>query len=177
MKKNWYVVRTLSGKEQKVKDILEEIIKQKKLEHLFGQILIPIEYVVEIKFKKRKKSKRKMFPGYILIKMIITNETWYIIKNISQTLGFVSATLGKPTPVNKNEITFIFKKIKESSHKPKPKILFDIGKTIRVKSGPFYDLNGTVEEVNYDKNRLCVGVLIFGRSTPIDLDFSQVEKT
>lgn len=174
--KKWYIVHTFSGQETKVKDSLEEKIKQKKMDNLFGEILIPTEDIIEIKSGKKRKSKRKIFPGYILIEMNVTDETWYLVQNISHVFGFIGGKLGSPTPISDKEATLILEKIKESSHKPKPKKLFETGEMIRVIDGPFSDFNGTVEEVNYDKNRLSVGVLIFGRSTPIDLDFSQVEK-
>lgn len=174
--KKWYIVHTFSGQETKVKDSLEEKIKQKKMENLFGKILIPTEDIIEIKSGKKRKSKRKIFPGYILIEMNVTDETWYLVQNISHVFGFIGGKLGNPTPISDKEATSILEKIKESSYKPKPKKLFEPGEMIRVIDGPFSDFNGTVEEVNYDKNRLSVGVLIFGRSTPIDLDFSQVEK-
>lgn len=174
--KKWYIVHIFSGQENKVKDSLNEKIKEKNLQKLFGKILIPTEDIIEIKSGKKKKSKRKIFPGYILIEMTLTNDSWYLVQNTIGIFGFVGGKIGKPTPLNENEAKLILDKIKESSHKPKPKTLFEPGEMIRVIDGPFSDFNGTVEEVNYDKNRLCVGVLIFGRSTPIDLDFSQVEK-
>ena len=117
-----------------------------------------------------------MFPGYVLVEMIMNDETWYLIRNISQVLGFIGGSTGKPIPISDEEVNLILNRVNESSFKPKPKKLFKLGEMIRVVDGPFSDFNGTVEEVNYNKNRLCVGVLIFGRSTPIDLDFSQVEK-
>ncbi len=174
--KKWYVLHTFSGQEAKIKNSLIEKIKQKNLENQFGEILIPTENIIEIKSGKKKQSERKIFPGYILIEMIMTEETWYLVKNTSQVLGFIGGNSGNPVPISNKEAEYIIKKIKESSEKPKPKILFEPGEMVRVIDGPFSDFNGTVEEVNYDKNRLCVGVLIFGRSTPIDLDFSQVEK-
>jgi len=174
--KKWYIIHAFSGQEIKVKETLEEKIKQENLENLFGNILIPTEDIIEIKAGKKRKSKRKIFPGYILIEMIVTDETWYLVQNIPQVLGFIGGKLGTPVPISEKEVNSILEQIKESSSKPKPKKLFEPGEMIRVIDGPFSDFNGTVEEVNYDKNRLCVGVLIFGRSTPIDLDFSQVEK-
>jgi len=174
--KKWYIVHTYSGQEIAVKLSLQDKIKQKNLENFFGKILIPTEDIVEIKSGKKKKSKRKIFPGYVLIEMEINDESWHLVQNISKIFGFVGGHFGKPLPVNENEIKIILKQINEGVNKPKPKILFETGEIVRVIDGPFSDFNGTVEEVNYDKNRLCVGVLIFGRSTPIDLDFSQVEK-
>lgn len=174
--KKWYIIHTYSGQEMKVKFSLQDKIKQKNLEKFFGKILIPTEDVVEIKSGKKKKSKRKIFPGYILIEMQVTDESWHLVQNISQVFGFIGGHFGNPLPIDENEIDMILQQITDSTHKPKPKVLFEPGEIIRVVDGPFADFNGTVEEVNYDKNRLCVGVLIFGRSTPIDLDFSQVEK-
>lgn len=174
--KNWYIVRTLSGKEGKVKESLEKNIEQKKMEHLFGHILIPTEDVLEIKAGKRSTSKRKIFPGYILIEMIMTDKTWHLVKNTSLVFGFIGGEIGKPKHISHKEATTILEKIEESSYKPKPKTLFKHGEMIKVIDGPFIDFNGTVEEINYDKHRLCISVLIFGRSTPIELDFSQVEK-
>ena len=174
--KKWYIVHTYSGQEAKVKISLQDKIKQKKLQIFFGKILIPTEDIVEIKSGKKKKSKRKIFPGYLLIEMTVTDESWHLVQNISQVFGFIGGKFGNPLPINDDEIKTILKQIIDSTQKPKPKILFESGEIIRVIDGPFSDFNGTVEEVNYDKNRLCVGVLIFGRSTPIDLDFSQVEK-
>lgn len=174
--KKWYIVHTFSGYENQVKLALESEIKQKKMYSYFGEILVPTEDIIELKFGKKKKSKRKMFPGYVLVEMIMTDETWYLIRGISQVLGFIGGNSGRPTPISDEEINLIYSKVNESSFKPKPKKLFKLGDIIRVIDGPFSDFNGTVEEVNYNKNRLCVGVLIFGRSTPIDLDFSQVEK-
>lgn len=142
----------------------------------FGKILIPTEDIIELKFGKKRKSQRKMFPGYVLVEMVMTDETWYLIRNISQVLGFIGGSTGNPIPITEDEVNLILNRVKESSFKPKPKKYFKLGEMIRVVDGPFSDFNGTVEEVNYNKNRLCVGVLIFGRSTPIDLDFSQVEK-
>lgn len=174
--KKWYIVHTFSGYENHVKLALESEIKQKKMYSYFGEILVPTEDIIELRFGKKKKSKRKMFPGYVLVEMIMTDETWYLIRGISQVLGFIGGNAGRPTPISDEEINLIYNKVNESSFKPKPKKLFKLGDIIRVIDGPFSDFNGTVEEVNYNKNRLCVGVLIFGRSTPIDLDFSQVEK-
>lgn len=174
--KKWYIIQTVSGHENKVKESIQEKIIQLNLNSFFGKILIPTEDIVEIKSGKKYTSKRKIFPGYILIEMQITEETLNILKNIKNTFGLIGGSTGNPTPLTDEETLNILEKIKESSQKPKPKKLFETGEMVRVIDGPFSDFNGTVEEINYDKNRLCVGVLIFGRSTPIDLDFSQVEK-
>ncbi|HFL8824431.1 MAG TPA: transcription termination/antitermination protein NusG [Candidatus Azoamicus sp. OHIO1] len=174
--KKWYIVHTFSGHETKVKATLQEQIKRKDLTNFFGSILIPTENVIEMRLGKKRKSERKFFPGYLLVEMIITDETWYLVQNIPQVFGFIGGKSGNPIPITDDETQSILKKIKDSSENPKPKILFELGEMVRVIDGPFSNFNGTVEEVNYDKNRLCVGVLIFGRSTPINLDFSQVEK-
>lgn len=174
--KKWYIIQTVSGHETKVKESLQEKIIQENLNNLFGKILIPTEDVIEIKAGKKHTSKRKIFPGYILIEMCITEETLHMIKNVKNVFGFIGGTINKPASLTEDETQNILEKIKESSKKPKPKKLFELGEMVRVIDGPFSDFNGSVEEINYDKNRLCVGVLIFGRSTPIDLDFSQVEK-
>lgn len=170
----WYVVHTFSGYENSVKSSLEHEIFQRNMTSFFGKILVPTEDIIELKFGRKKQSKRKMFPGYILIEMIMNDDAWYLIRSISQVLGFIGGN--RPVPITEAEVDLILNLVKESSFKPKPKTYFKIGEMIRVIDGPFSDFNGTVEEVNYNKNRLCVGVLIFGRSTPIDLDFSQVEK-
>ncbi|HIH2763926.1 MAG TPA: transcription termination/antitermination protein NusG [Candidatus Azoamicus sp.] len=174
--KKWYIIQTVSGHETKVKEQLQEKILHQNLNIFFGKILIPTEDIIEIKAGKKYTSKRKIFPGYILIEMQITDDTLQIIKNIKYIFGFVGGTSGNPASLSEEETKKILDKMKESSKKPKPKKLFETGEMVRVIDGPFSDFNGTVEEINYDKNRLCVGVLIFGRSTPIDLDFSQVEK-
>jgi transcriptional antiterminator NusG len=174
--KKWYIIQTVSGHETKIKEQLQEKILQLNLNNFFGKILIPTEDIIEIKAGKKYTSKRKIFPGYILIEMQITDDSIQIIKNIKYVFGFIGGTPGNPTPLSEDETKKILDKMKESSKKPKPKKLFETGEMVRVIDGPFSDFNGTVEEINYDKNRLCVGVLIFGRSTPIDLDFSQVEK-
>jgi len=174
--KKWYIIHTFSGKEFQVKSLIKDKIIQNNLKSFFGKILIPTENIIEVKLKKKKEGKRKIFPGYILIEMEITNETWKLIKDISYVFGFIGGKPDKPTSINEKDVNNILKKVEDSILKPKPKILFETGEMVRVIDGPFSDFNGTVEEVNYDKNRLCVGVLIFGRSTPIDLDFSQVEK-
>lgn len=174
--KKWYIIHTLSGNETKIKNKLQEQIKHDNLEDFFGNILIPTENIIEIKLGKKKKTERKIFPGYILIEMIMTNETWHLVQNTPQVFGFIGGNSGAPVPISEDETQLIFKKIKDSYEKPKPKILFKLGEMVRVIDGPFSNFTGTVEEINYDKNRLCVGVLIFGRSTPINLEFSQVEK-
>jgi transcriptional antiterminator NusG len=175
-KKNWYVIHTYSGHELKVKENIKKEIEIKNLKEHFGRIIIPSEEVVEMRFGKKRKSKRKFFPGYVLIEMNMDEKLWYIVKKIPSVLGFIGGSSENPSPIKKNEINNILFRLKNAIDKPKPKILFEPGEIIRVVDGPFSDFNGSLEEVNYDKNRLKVSVMIFGRSTPVDLDFSQVEK-
>ncbi len=174
--KSWYVVQVFSNFENKVIKTLKDYIKLYKLEKEFGDILIPCEEVIEIKGGIRKKSKKKFFPGYFLINMIMNNKNWYLVKKIPKIIGFIGGNLGNPIPIRKEEIKIIKDKLNKISGKPRPKVLFEYGELVRVNSGPFSDFSGTVEDIDYDKNRLKVAVLIFGRSTPVELDFSQVEK-
>jgi transcriptional antiterminator NusG len=174
--KNWYVVHTYSGQESKVKDKITQCILNPNIRKYFGRVIIPSEEVVEMKLGKKRKSNRKFFPGYVLVEMHMKKELWYLLKKIPGVLGFIGGTSNKPNPIKDDEINNILFRLKNSVDKPKPKILFEPGEIIRVVDGPFSDFNGSLEEVNYDKNRLKVSVMIFGRSTPVDLDFSQVEK-
>lgn len=176
MSKRWYVLQVFSGHEYKVKKTLESRIEDKKIIGVFERILVPTEEIIEIKLGKKRKSERKFFPGYVLIQMDIDKSSWHVIRNIPKVLGFVGGSSGHPTPIDDKEVDSILDKIQESTEKPKPKVLFDAGELIRITDGPFVDFNGTVEEVNYDKSRLRVSVLIFGRSTPVNLNFVQVEK-
>jgi len=174
--KNWYVIHTYSGNELKVKENIKKHIESKSLGEDFGRIIIPSEEVIEMRFGKKRKSTRKFFPGYVLIEMNMNEDLWYLVKKTPGVLGFIGGSSENPSPVKKSEINSILFRLKNSIDKPKPKILFEPGEIIRVVDGPFSDFNGSLEEVNYDKNRLKVSVMIFGRSTPVDLDFSQVEK-
>ncbi len=175
-KKKWYVIQVFSSFENKVVNKLKYYIKLNKLENEFGDILIPIEKVVEMKNGIKIKSDRKFFPGYFLINMIMNEKNWYLIKSIPRIIGFIGGNSKNPFPINENEINIIKNKLSKIDGKFKPKILFELGELIRVNNGPFSDFSGTVEEVDYIRNRLKVSVLIFGRSTPVELDFSQVEK-
>jgi len=175
-KKNWYVVHTYSGQELKVKEQIKKRIIIKGFSKYFGRIIIPSEEVIEMRFGKKRKSTRKFFPGYVLIEMYMKENLWYLIKRIPGVLSFIGGSSEKPIPINEKEIKNILFRLKNAVDKPKPKVLFEPGEIIRVVDGPFSDFNGSLEEVNYDKNRLKVSVMIFGRSTPVDLDFSQVEK-
>lgn len=177
MTKRWYVVQAYSGYEKQVKRSLGERIKSKSMEHLFGDILVPTEEVVEMKSGQRRKSERKFFPGYVLVNMDLNEESWYLVKQCPKVLGFIGGTADRPAPISDKEAQVILERVEEGTEKPRPKTLFEVGEVVRVTEGPFADFNGLVEEVNYDKSRLQVAVLIFGRSTPVELEFSQVEKS
>ena len=174
--KRWYVVHAISGFEKYVMQMLTERIRLEHLEDRFGEILVPTEEVVELRAGQKRKSERKFFPGYVLVEMTMDDETWHLVKSIPKVLGFIGGTSDKPAPISVKEVETILQRIQDSSEKPKPKVLFEVGEVIRVIDGPFADFNGVVEEVNYEKNRLRVAVMIFGRSTPVELQFDQVEK-
>ena len=176
MTKRWYVVQAYSGYEARVQNALIERVKEAGLEDRFGEILIPTEEVVEMKSGKRRKSSRKFFPGYVLVQMELDDETWHLVRRVPRVLGFIGGTSEQPAPITDEEANKILQRIEDGVDKPKPKVLFEVGEVVRVIDGPFSDFNGAVEEVNYDKNRLRVAVMIFGRSTPVDLNFGQVEK-
>jgi transcription termination/antitermination protein NusG len=172
----WYVVHAYSGFEHQVKRSLEERVKRFNMEDKFGEILVPMEEVVEMKEGQKRRSERKFFPGYVLVQMEMNDETWHLVKNAPKVMGFIGGSSDKPAPISNKEAEAILQRIQEGVDKPKPKVLFEPGEVVRVTDGPFNDFSGVVEEVNYDKNRLLVAVQIFGRSTPVELDFSQVEK-
>lgn len=172
----WYVVHAYSGFEKSVQRALLERVERSGLKEQFGQILVPVEEVVEMKAGQKNISERKFFPGYILVQMEMTDDTWHLIKSTPKVTGFVGGTATKPTPISDKEVQNILDQIREGVEKPKPKVLFEVGEAVRVKEGPFTDFHGNVEEVNYDKSKLRVAVMIFGRSTPVELDFGQVEK-
>ena len=174
--KRWYVVHAYSGFEKSVSRALEERINRAGMRDKFGQILVPVEEVVELKGGQKSISERKFFPGYILVEMEITDETWHLVKNTNKVSGFVGGSSNRPTPISQKEVDKIMAQMQEGAEKPRPKVLFEIGEMVRVKDGPFTDFNGNVEEVNYEKNKLKVTVTIFGRATPVELDFAQVEK-
>jgi transcription termination/antitermination protein NusG len=173
----WYVVHAYSNFENKVKQALEERVKREGLEQYFGQILVPTEEVVEMRMGQQRKSERKFFPGYVLVQMELTDETWHLVKDVPRVLGFIGGTSDRPAPISEKEAMSILDRVQEGIDKPRPKTLFEAGEVIRVIDGPFKDFNGVVEEVNYDKNKLKISVLIFGRSTSVELGFSQVEKS
>lgn len=175
-KRRWYVVHAYSGFENFVKNALLERIRVDNVEDLFGEILVPTEEVVELRGGQKRKSARKFFPGYVLVEMEMNDRSWHLIRSTPKVLGFIGGTSDKPAPITQKEAEMILQRVHESSDKPKPKVLFEMGEVVRVIDGPFADFNGVVEEVNYEKNRLRVAVLIFGRSTPVELQFDQVEK-
>ncbi|HHH13335.1 MAG TPA: transcription termination/antitermination protein NusG [Thiolapillus brandeum] len=176
-KKRWYVVHAFSGYEGKVKRSLEERIKRFGMEDYFGDILVPTEEVVEVKGGQQRRSERKFFPGYVLVNMEMTDDTWHLVKDVPNVLGFIGGTEDRPAPITDKEAEAILQRMQEGTEKPRPKVLFEPGEVVRVIDGPFNDFTGVVEEVDYDKSRLKVSVSIFGRSTPVDLEFSQVEKS
>lgn len=176
MAKRWYVVHTYSQFEKSVQRALVERIAREGMQDLFGQILVPVEEVVELKSGQKSISERKFFPGYVLVEMDMTDESWHLVKDTPKVTGFLGGSAMKPTPITQKEVDNIMSQMQAGVEKPRPKILFEVGETVRVKEGPFTDFNGVVEDVNYDKSKLRVSVTIFGRSTPVELNFGQVEK-
>ncbi|WP_394699027.1 transcription termination/antitermination protein NusG [uncultured Tolumonas sp.] len=172
----WYVVQAFSGFEGRVAKSLKEHIKMHAMEDQFGEILVPTEEIVEMRAGQKRKSERKFFPGYVLVQMIMNDASWHLVRNVPRVMGFIGGTSDRPAPITDKEADAILNRLQESVDKPKHKTLFEPGEVIRVSDGPFADFNGTVEEVDYDKSRMKVSVLIFGRATPVELDFSQVEK-
>ncbi|MBI3917946.1 MAG: transcription termination/antitermination protein NusG [Betaproteobacteria bacterium] len=176
MSKKWYVVHAYSGFEKSVQRTLQDRIRRAGMQDSFGQILVPVEEVVEMRSGQKNISERKFFPGYVLVEMDMTDDTWHLVKNTPKVTGFVGGTATKPTPISEKEVQNILHQIQEGVEKPRPKVLFEVGEAVRVKEGPFADFHGNVEDVNYDKSKLRVSVTIFGRSTPVELEFGQVEK-
>jgi len=176
MAKNWYVVHTYSQFEKSVQRALTERIQREGMQDKFGQILVPVEEVVELKGGQKSITERKFFPGYVLVEMEMTDESWHLVKSTPKVTGFLGGSAMKPTPISEKEVQNIMQQMQAGVEKPRPKVLFEVGEAVRVKEGPFTDFNGTVEDVNYDKNKIRVAVTIFGRSTPVELDFGQVEK-
>jgi transcriptional antiterminator NusG len=173
--KRWYVVHARSGFENQVIKLLTDRVKLEGAEDLFGEIVVPTEEVVEMRGGQKRKSERKFFPGYVLVKMIMNNDTWHLVKNTPKVLGFIGGE--RPAPIPDHEADRILQRVQEGVDKPRPKVLFEPGEVIMVTDGPFAGFNGVVEDVNYEKSRLRVAVLIFGRSTPVELEFSQIDKT
>lgn len=176
MSKHWYVVHAYSGMEKSVAKAIQERITRGGMQEKFGEILVPIEEVVEIKNGVKATSERRFFPGYVFVEMEMTDDTWHLVKNTAKVTGFVGGSGNRPAPISDKEIAKIRAQMIEGAEKPKPKVLFEVGEMVRVKEGPFTDFNGNVEEINYEKSRLRVSVTIFGRATPVELEFSQVEK-
>jgi len=172
----WYVVHAYSNYEHKVKQSLQERIARFGLEDKFGDILVPTEEVVEMREGQKRRSERKFFPGYVLVQMEMDDETWHLVKEVPKVLGFIGGSSDRPAPISEKEAMSILNQVQEGVEKPRPKVLFEPGELVRVTDGPFNDFNGVVEQVNYDKSRLRVAVQILGRSTPVELDFGQVEK-
>lgn len=173
----WYVVHTSSGFEGRVKESLEERIQRNNLGEYFGEILVPIEAVVEMREGQKRRVNRKFYPGYMLVQMEMNENTWHVVNSVPRVLGFIGGSPARPTPISDEEVSAIVERMQEGISKPRPRVLYETGEIVRVTGGPFNDFNGVVEEVDYEKNRLQVTVQIFGRSTPVELAFSQVEKT
>jgi transcriptional antiterminator NusG len=172
----WYVVHAFSQYEKKVATSLKERVERYGMQDRFGEIIVPTEEVVEIKAGQKRKSERKFFPGYVLVQMELDDDTWHLVKETPRVLGFIGGKADKPAPITEREAAAILQRVEAGVDKPKPKTVFEPGEMVRVIDGPFNDFNGVVEDVNYEKSRLNVAVLIFGRSTPVELEFSQVEK-
>jgi transcriptional antiterminator NusG len=172
----WYVVHAYSGMEKAVERNLRERVERSGMQAKFGRILVPTEEVVEIKNGKKAVTERRFFPGYVLVEMVMDDESWHLVKNTSKVTGFVGGAKNRPVPISEDEVMKIVSQMQEGTEKPRPKVEWEVGEVVRVKDGPFTDFNGVIEEVNYDKNKLRVSVTIFGRATPVELDFHQVEK-
>lgn len=175
-KKRWYVLQAFSGFETRIAQSIREHVKLNNMEKFFGNIMVPSEEVIEIRGGQRKKSEHKFFPGYVLVQMIMNELSWHLVRSVPRVMGFVGGTSDRPAPISDKEIDTIITRLRKIGDKPRPKTLFEPGEMIRVNNGPFSDFNGVVEEVDYEKNRLKVSVSIFGRATPVELDFGQVEK-
>jgi transcriptional antiterminator NusG len=173
----WYVVHAYSGMEKAVERNIIERINRAGMQDKFGRILVPMEEVVEVKNGQKKTTERKFFPGYVLVEMVMGDDTWHLVKHTNKVTGFVGGAKNRPAPISDAEVSKIVNQMQEGTEKPRHKVEFMVGEFIRVKDGPFTDFNGTVEDVNYDKSKVRVSVTIFGRSTPVELEFSQIEKT
>ena len=177
MTKRWYVVHAYSGFEKKVRQSLLDRIQLTGMQEMFGDILVPTEEVVEMRGGQKRKSERKFFPGYVLVQMELNDDTWHLVKETPRVMGFIGGKADKPAPITDAEAAAILRRVEDGSEKPRPKTLFEPGEVVRVVDGPFNDFSAVVEGVNYERNRLQVAVQIFGRATPVELEFSQVEKT
>lgn len=176
-KKRWYVLQTFSGFESRVAKSLREHIKLNGMEELFGEIMVPTEEVVEIRGSQRRKSERKFFPGYVLVHMAMNDASWHLVRSVPRIIGFIGGTSDHPSPISDKEVNSIMNRLQKAGEKPRPKTLFEPGELVRVNDGPFSDFNAVVESVDYEKSRLKVSVSIFSRATPLELNFSQVEKS
>jgi transcriptional antiterminator NusG len=174
--KRWYVVHAYSGMEKAVERNLRERIDRSELQDKFGRILVPMEEVVELKNGKKSVSERRFFPGYVLVEMEMGDDSWHLVKHTSKVTGFVGGAKNRPSPISEAEVLKIVHQMQEGVEKPRPKVQWVVGELVRIKEGPFTDFNGAIEDVNYDKSKVRVAVTIFGRSTPVELDFAQVEK-
>jgi transcriptional antiterminator NusG len=174
--KRWYVVHAYSGMEKAVERNLRERIDRAGMQEKFGRILVPMEEVVELKNGKKAVTERRFFPGYVLVEMEMADDTWHLVKHTSKVTGFVGGAKNRPAPISEAEVMKIVTQMQEGVEKPRPKVEWEVGELVRVKEGPFTDFNGAIEDVNYDKSKVRVSVTIFGRATPVELDFSQVEK-
>lgn len=177
MSKKWYVVHAYSGYEKRVQGAIKEQVALKGLEDSFGEILVPTESVIEMRDGKKRKSERKFYPGYVLVEMDMHDESWHLVKSTPRVMGFIGGTSDKPAPISQKEADAILQRVKDGVDKPTQKTIYEPGEVVRVTDGPFADFNGTVEKVNYEKSRLQVSVSIFGRATPVELEFTQVEKS
>jgi transcriptional antiterminator NusG len=175
-KKRWYVVHAYSGMEKSVQRALLERVERAGMQEQFGQILVPTEEVVDVKNGQKSVTERRFFPGYVLVEMEMTDESWHLVKNTSKVTGFIGGKSNRPTPISAKEVDEIMRQMQDGIEKPRPKVLYEVGELVRIKDGPFTDFNGNVEEVNYEKSRVRVSVTIFGRATPVELEFGQVEK-
>ncbi|RMX10813.1 transcription termination/antitermination protein NusG [Vandammella animalimorsus] len=175
--KRWYIVQAYSGMEKAVERNILERVARAGMEHKFGRILVPTEEVVEVKNGQRRTTEHKLYPNYVFVEMVMDDESWHLVKQTSKVTGFVGGGRNKPTPISDREVQKILERMQGDGEKPRHKVEFMVGELVRVKEGPFADFNGSVEEVNYERNRLRVSVMIFGRSTPVELEFAQVEKT
>ncbi len=173
----WYVVHAYSGMEKAAERNILERVQRQGMQDKFGRILVPTEEVVEVKNGQKRTTERKFFPGYVFVEMVMDDDTWHLVKNTGKVTGFVGGAKNRPAPISEDEVQKIIGQMQEGSDKPRHKVEFVVGEYVRVKDGPFTDFNGTVEEVNYEKNKLRVSVTIFGRATPVELEFNQVEKT
>ena len=172
----WYVVQAYSGMERAVERNLQERITRADMQDKFGRILVPTEEVVEVKNGQKRTTERKFFPGYVLVEMVMDDDTWHLVKHTNKVTGFVGGAKNRPAPISEDEVMKIVNQMQEGTDKPRHKVEFEVGEYVRVKEGPFTDFNGTVEEVNYEKSKVRVSVTIFGRATPVELEFAQIEK-